>query len=198
MTRTVPLDKRRELLYKSFELYPLAKLSVEAGAEVTISVLNSMEYLRNLGIPRDLTWIGHNRTVTPMDVATIQYVRDHPVFSQIKRKINIGTAKQFGTNVPEESKIGAGSAIALVQETEEGNIEYTRKKEIGLDDKHAEELIKVFYDVETESEPEHAEKKILKEEKTPVLKKEVIPLLKRDKKIVVKDGKTKRYKLPWS
>jgi len=204
MPKTVPLDKQRELLYKSFELHPLPKLSVETGDKATIQILNRLEYLTNLAIPKNLSWMGYDRTVSAMDRETALLVRDHPVFSTVKRIAAHGTARQYGEKVPEESKIGAASAIALVQETEDGDIQITRKKEVGLDNKHSDELIREFHDVDmekpifAESDKARMVKAQLKTESLPPPKQEPPPPpLKKEEKPKLKKDEIEEYVVPW-
>lgn len=146
------LDKNEELLYKSFELDPLAKMSVEIGKNKTDRVLNTLEYLGSLTLKRDLSWLGYDKKVSPLDPATALFIRDHSVFSNVRRTIDHGVAHQYGKTLIEgvhgqESLIGAASAIALVEKDEADNIKIHRKKQMGLENKHARELVPEFHGV---------------------------------------------------
>jgi hypothetical protein len=209
------MDKGEEILYKSFELAPLPKLSVEIGEKATKRILNRLEYLGSLTIPRSLSFLGIDRWVTPMDPETALYVRDHPIYSSVRRIADHGIARQYGTVLlsggrASESLIGAASAIALAQKNESGDIQIIRKKEIGLENKHAKELIGEFHNVDKEAwekeqeelrkgnhskenslEEDHKQEDslqipedMLKEESVPSLKEEKVPPLKDDEYVV--------------
>lgn len=177
------------MLIKSFELSPLAKLAVETGSKATIQILNRLEYQTNLCIPKPLNWLGYDRTVTAMDVETAKILRDDSVRSSVIRIANRGTATVYGTKPPEETKIGAASAIGLVEKTEEGNLKITRKKELGHEDKHGGELISEFHNIENPTEPnplldkpeQKAEPVELKEERIPAwIETETPPAIRRE------------------
>jgi len=157
--KTNELDPSKQILYKSQELHPQAKLAVETGKVNAIKVLDRLEYLQNLTLPRTLQWMGETITATPLDKQTAIFVRDHPVYSNVRRLIARGTAHQYGKVLLEGqhatmSLIGAASAIGLIQETETGDHQITRKKEIGLDNKHADELVSEFHDMQDSEQTE--------------------------------------------
>jgi hypothetical protein len=150
------MERGEEILYKSFELDPLAKMSVEIGKKNTKRVLNTLEYLGSLTIGRDASWLGIEKKITPLDPETALFVRDHSVFSNVRRTIDHGVAHQYGQTLlaghsASESLIGAASAIALVERDENDNIQIYRKKQMGLENKHARDLVPDFHGVSSKS-----------------------------------------------
>jgi len=157
------LDKGEELLYKSFELDPLAKMSVELGKDATKRILNRLEYLAGLTLPRNLSWLGVNRNIQLLDPETALLVRDHSIFSNVRRIADHGVAHQYGQvllsggHAP-ESLIAAASEIAHVDKDENEHLSIYRKKQFGLENKHGKELISEFHDM-TPSIKQQKEKK---------------------------------------
>jgi len=163
------LDPGQEILYKSFELDPLAKMSVEIGKKNAKHVLSTLEYLGSLTIPHDLSFLGVDKRLTPLDPATALYLRDHSVYSNVRRTIDHGIAHQYGEkllsgNNAAEPLVGAASAIALVERDESDNIKIFRKKQLGLENKHARDLVREFHGMKDEQEKEQKEEDIDKEE----------------------------------
>ena len=199
------MDRARELLYKSFELEPLAKHAVEAGKDATKSILNRLEYLASLTIPRDLTWLGIDHQIAPMDSTTYYYIRDSPVFSTVRRIADHGIAHQYGKvlleggNAP-ESLIGAASAIALVQENELGDIQIHRKKQLNLEDKHGKDLIPKFFNVKDKTGVTSSIEEVGDEKLDMILKTEEKPPLKNDYTVTppLKDSRRRDDDVPWN
>ena len=151
-------------MYKSFELDPLAKLAVESGEIATVRILDTLEYLASLTIPRDLSWLGIDIKIPPMDLDTFYYVRDSPVFSAVIRTADHGVAHQYGKILLEgehanQSLVAAASAISVVQESPSGDIQIYRKKQFGIENKHGKELIPEFHNVKSDRKQDVAEKK---------------------------------------
>lgn len=223
--KTIPLDQAQQNLYKSFELAPLPKMSVEVGTRNTIRILNRLEYIENLTRPRSLSWLGYKVDIVAMDRDTALFIRDDPVCSAVRRLAHHGQAHQYGDvmlsgkHAP-EPMIGAASAIALVQQTESGDIQILRKKEVGLENKHAAELIKEFHNIQPNDkshdptptvdksgddvvpwesndliveDSDVAMMKFVTEESKPPLKKEVMPPLKKN----IEVPKNGDYAVPW-
>lgn len=138
-------------------------MAVESGEVATKSILERLEYMASLTQPRDLSWLGIDAKITPLDKETFLFIRDNPVFSSVKRIADHGVAHQYGKvllegNHAPESLVGAASAISVVQETDSGDIQIYRKKQFGIEDKHGKQLISKFYNVkekakQTETQP---------------------------------------------
>jgi len=163
------LERAEELLYKSFELDPLAKMSVELGEKPTKRILNRLEYLGSLTIPRSLSCLGINRMVQLLDPETALFVRDHSVFSTVRRIADHGVAHQYGDVLlsggkAPESLVAAASEIAHVEKDENENLSITRKKQLGLENKHGKELIKEFHDMEPSAKRQKKESEEAQEE----------------------------------
>jgi hypothetical protein len=222
------MDRGEEILYKAFELDPLAKMSVEVGKKKTELVLDTLEYLGSLTIPRDMSWAGVDKKITPLDPDTALFVRDHSVYSNIRRTIDHGVAHQYGQVLisgtsASESLVGAASAIAHVERDEQDNIKIYRKKQMGMENKHARDLVPEFHGVSTRTvdrlegkkeedvkeeptaEPpweqgqDHETQmmaKILEKEKKPPLKEEEEkpPLKKSPDEVMLRDDE---YDPPW-
>jgi hypothetical protein len=215
--KTADLEEGKNILYKSFELQPLHKFAVQVGEKASKQVMERLQYLANLTIPRNLAWVGLDKDVTPLDKETAEYIRDHAIFSSVRKIADEGVAHQYGKVLLEgqsgpNSLVGTGSAIALIQETEDGSLRITRKNKIGLDNKQAKELIGDFHNFkETRSDPlipgreedEEYEKmdgeeafmheQLQQKRNLPSLKKEQLPPLKKGM-----GGKAAgKEKLPW-
>jgi hypothetical protein len=196
--KTLDLDEGREIFYKSFELQPMQKFFVQTGEKAGKQVMERLEYLASLTIPRSLSWLGIDREIRAMDLETAKFIRDHAIYSNARKVADQGVAHQYGhvllqgQSAP-NSLVGTGSAIALVQETDDGSLKITRKNRLGLDNKQAKELIPEFHNFEErrndplipgqESEPSkmdgeeafmHQKLKESREE-TPPLKEEPSP-----------------------
>jgi len=181
------LDPGEELLYKSFELDPLAKMSVELGKNATEKILNRLEYLASLTLPRNLSWLGYNRQVQLLDPATALIVRDHSVFSNVRRIADHGVAHQYGQvllsggHAP-ESLVAAASEIAHVEKDENENLSIYRKKQLGFENKHGKELISEFHDMSQNVEKETIKHQIEKTEQTEFFSP---PWLKEDSQTLI-------------
>ena len=226
--RTTPLDKLEEAIYKAAELYPLAKIAVGTGRKTTERVIESAEYLAHLTEERDLEWMGYNKKIRLMDIKTASTVKNHPTLSKMKKDIAFGVAGMFGEKLIDSvlgpsSMIGSASAIASVERTDDGKVEITRKKQLGLKNKQPRELIDEFHSfdrellneeqVESEEDiiPEEREVEIMRELKRRENKEQEIMqelTLKSDEETEKKlsfrkpiemekdeDGET--YKVPW-
>ncbi len=201
------VEKNREMLYKSFELTPLAKMSLESGAEKTKFVVNTLQLLGNLATEKSLQPFGLETLVTPMDRATAQFIRDSATYSNAINKLNEGTIEQYGRVLPNmkdaaQTLVASASAIATVQEKMSGEIDVTRKKQLGLEDKHGSELLKEYHSLggKKESSPaslDHEEQFMRDQlEKTPSLKEESLPSLKHSDG--GQDVPKRRSRNPWN
>lgn len=199
--KTIDLDEGRDIFYKSFELQPMQKFFVQTGEKAGKQVMERLEYLASLTIPRNLSWLGIDKDIRAMDPETAKFIRDHAIYSNARKIADQGVAHQYGHvllqgQAAPNSLVGTGSAIALMQEREDGSLKITRKNRLGLDNKQAKELIPEFHNFEQQrSDPlipqqgqpsrmdgeeafmaqklkeEREEPPPLKEEHTPPLKK---------------------------
>jgi len=152
LKKRIDVDTDEQNLYKAFELFPQAKMALEIGEEAANNIMDLMAYLTSLTIPRNLSFLGYNIDICLMDPETALFIRDHPVFCNIKKISDRGLNHQFGFKLLEagnapESLLSSGSEIALVQKEETGDIILTRKKKMGLENKHNMDLIKKFHKI---------------------------------------------------
>lgn len=150
---TKDLDENENIFYKSFELQPMQKFFVQTGETAGKQVMERLEYLGSLTLPRNLSWLGIDKDIRAMDPETAKFIRDHAIYSNARKIADQGVAHQYGhvllqgQSAP-NSLVGTGSAIALMQEREDGSLKITRKNRLGLDNKQAKELIPEFHNFE--------------------------------------------------
>lgn len=151
MKRT-DVDKEIENLYKAFEMFPGAKMAVEMGEKAAREILEIINYLTNLTMPRNLSFLGVNKTIRLMDTTTAIRIRDDQVRCNIKKIGDLGVVEQYGKRLLEggakEALIASGSEIALIQEDDSGRKIITTKKQMGLENKHDMDLIRKFHRME--------------------------------------------------
>lgn len=184
-----PVDRALELQSKAVEMNPLAKMTVMTGMENARAVTSTLQFLANQIQPHSLQAYGYDGSVTPMDRDLYEMIRDNHIYSGIRKMYSDGVTKQFGSvkltdkNAP-EVLIGAASDIASVEMNDEGKTIIHRKRELGVKNKHDQELVKEFHnpiddrsaveddirDVEHFADDQTEMIKLVREEQKPMLK----------------------------
>jgi len=189
----MPSDKERiRQIIKAQELHPIAKLAAQIGERPTLRIIDNIRYIMHLSTPQDYSHIGINEKLILLDPDTVNELRNNPIFGFASYYTLRGIAKIFGRDIleghtPPEVPLGAASAVAVVNEKPDGDIEIYRKKELGIDHEEPIELQKKIYSVEIKKKEKDKETGEIISEIEATLKKEVIPELKTEEAIPLKE-----------